>query len=137
MARYVDDFADRFGLRAEFQCAGELPRLTPRAEAELLRIVQEALNNVVRHADATVVRVRAGVVDAHLELVVADNGIGFEPSEVKKGCFGLASMRERALIIGGALAIDSRPQDGTRIRVSVPLGATEGAIAGAAAGTEA
>ena len=137
MARYVDDFADRFGLRAEFQCAGELPRLTPRAEAELLRIVQEALNNVVRHADATVVRVRAGVVDAHLELVVADNGIGFEPSEVKNGCFGLASMRERALIIGGALAINSRPQDGTRIRVSVPLGAAEGAVTGATAGTDA
>jgi signal transduction histidine kinase len=121
MARYVDDFGDRFGLRAEFDCEGELPRLTPRAEAELLRIAQEALNNIVRHADATVVRVRAGVVDSHLELVVGDNGSGFEPSEVGEGSFGLASMRERALIIGGELTIDSRPQDGTRIRVSVPL----------------
>ena len=125
MARYVDDFADRFGLRAEFECEGELPRLTPRAEAELLRIVQEALNNVVRHADATVVRVRAGVVDSHLQLLVSDNGIGFEPSEVRKGRFGLASMRERALIIGGELTIDSRPQDGTRIRVTVPLSTGE------------
>jgi signal transduction histidine kinase len=123
MAHYVDDFADRFGLRAEFECEGELPRLTPRVEAELLRIVQESLNNVVRHADATVVRVRACVVDSHLELVVGDNGRGFEPSEVKEGRFGLASMQERALIIGGQLTIDSRPQDGTRIRVSVPFGA--------------
>ena len=122
MAHYVDDFADRFGLRAEFECEGELPRLTPRVEAELLRIVQESLNNVVRHADATVVRVRACVVDSHLELVVGDNGRGFEPSEVKEGSFGLASMQERALIIGGELTIDSRPQDGTRIRVSVPFG---------------
>jgi signal transduction histidine kinase len=121
MARYVDDFGDRFGLRADFECAGELPRLTPRAEAELLRIAQEALNNVVRHADATVVRVRAGVVDSHVELLVGDNGIGFEPSELKDGCFGLASMRERATIIGGELTIDSRPQDGTRIRIRVPL----------------
>ena len=125
MARYVDDFADRFGLRAEFECEDELPRLTPRAEAELLRIVQEALNNVVRHADATVVRVRAGVVDSHVELVVGDNGSGFEPSEVREGSFGLASMRERALIIGGELTIDSRPQDGTRIRVTVPLSTGE------------
>jgi signal transduction histidine kinase len=99
--------------------------LTPRAEAELLRIVQEALNNVVRHADATVVRVRAGVVDSHVELVVGDNGSGFEPSEVREGSFGLASMRERALIIGGELTIDSRPQDGTRIRVTVPLSTGE------------
>ena len=121
MARYVDDFGDRFGLRAEFECESDLPHLTPRAEAELLRIAQEALNNVVRHADATVVRVRAGIVDSQIELIVGDNGIGFEPSEVKDGCFGLASMRERAEIIGGELTIESQPQDGTRIRVSVPL----------------
>jgi signal transduction histidine kinase len=130
MAHYVDDFADRFGLRAEFECEGELPQLTPRAEAELLRIAQEALNNIVRHADATVVRVRACVVDSQLELVVGDNGIGFEPSEVRKGCFGLASMRERALIIGGELTIDSRPQDGTRVSVSVPLSKDELATVG-------
>jgi signal transduction histidine kinase len=121
MAHYVDDFGDRFGLRAEFECEDELPRLTPRAEAELLRIAQEALNNVVRHADATVVRVRAGVADSHIELLVGDNGMGFEPSEVRDGCFGLASMRERAQIIGGELTIDSRPHDGTRIRIRVPL----------------
>jgi signal transduction histidine kinase len=121
MAHYVDDFGDRFGLRVEFECEGELPRLTPRAEAELLRIAQEALNNVVRHADATFVRVRVATVDSHLELLIGDNGIGFEPFEVTDGRFGLASMRERALIIGGELVIDSRPQDGTRIRVSVPL----------------
>lgn len=131
MARYVDDFADRVGLRAEFECEGELPRLTPRAEAELLRIVQESLNNVIRHADATVVRVRASVTDSKLELVVGDNGRGFELSEVREGSVGLASMQERALIIGGELTIDSRPQDGTRIRVCVPLNAAghAGAVA--------
>jgi signal transduction histidine kinase len=121
IAHYVDDFGDRFGLRAEFECEGELPRFSPRTEAELLRIAQEALNNVIRHADATVVRVRAGVIESHLELLVGDNGIGFEPSAVREGCFGLASMRERAEIIGGELAIDSRPQDGTRILIRVPL----------------
>ena len=129
MARQVDDFGDRFGLRAEFECDEDLPRLTPRAEAELLRIAQEALNNVVRHADATFVRVKAGVVDGHLELLVGDNGQGFEPAEVRDGTFGLASMRERAQLIGGELTIDSRPQDGTRIRVAVPLG-SEAGIAG-------
>ena len=121
MAHYVDDFGDRFGLRAEFDCEGELPHLPPRAEAELLRIAQEALNNVVRHADATVVRVRAGVIDSHIDLVVGDNGVGFEPTEIKDGSFGLASMRERAEIIGGEFTIESRPQDGTRVRVRVPL----------------
>jgi signal transduction histidine kinase len=121
LARYVDDFGERFGLETRFECASELPRLSPRAEAELLRIVQEALNNVARHADATVVRVRAGVVGPNLELAVGDNGGGFEPELVREGSFGLASMRERAQIIGGELTIDSRPQDGTRIQVVVPL----------------
>ena len=50
---YVEDFADRFGVRAEFEAEGTLQRLPPRTEAEVLRIVQEALNNVRRHADAT------------------------------------------------------------------------------------
>ena len=121
MARYVDDFGERFGLRVEFECEAELPRLTSRAEAELLRIIQEALNNVVRHADATVVRVRVEIADSHLELLVGDNGVGFEPLDVADGRFGLASMRERALIIGGEITIDSRPQDGTRVRVRVPV----------------
>ena len=119
--RYVDDFADRFGLRAEVDCPTGRSGLAPRAEAELLRIAQEALNNVRRHADATVVRVQAAVRDGRLELLVGDNGRGFDPEAVGEGSFGLASMKERTALIGGELRIDSRPQDGTRIRVLVPL----------------
>ena len=63
LARSVDDFADRFGLRVEFTCDPDLPVLPARAQAEALRVMQEALSNVRRHADATVVRVRAGVED--------------------------------------------------------------------------
>ena len=119
--RYVDDFADRFGLRAEVTCPKGGSGLAPRAEAELLRIAQEALNNVHRHADATVVRVHARVEDGHLELLVGDNGCGFDPESVGERAYGIASMKERTELIGGELHIDSRPQDGTRIRVRVPL----------------
>ncbi|MEO8470191.1 MAG: sensor histidine kinase [Chloroflexota bacterium] len=119
--QYVDDFADRFGFRAEVDCPTGRSGLAPRAEAELLRIAQEALNNVRRHADATVVRVQAAIRDGQLELLVRDNGRGFDPEAVGEGSFGLASMRERAALLGGELSIDSRPQDGTRIRVLVPL----------------
>ena len=119
--RYVDDFADRFGLRAEVDCPTGRSGLAPRAEAELLRIAQEALNNVRRHADATVVRIQAAVRDGWLELLVGDNGRGFDPEAVGDGSFGIASMKERTALLGGELRIDSRPQDGTRIRVLVPL----------------
>jgi signal transduction histidine kinase len=121
IARYVDDFADRFGIRADVECPSGRSGLTPRAEAELLRITQEALNNVHQHADATVVRVRASVDDGRVELLVDDNGRGFDPAAVGDRAYGLKSMRERTALIGGELHIDSRPRDGTRVRVIVPL----------------
>ena len=121
MSRCVYEFGDRFGLRVEFACEQDLPQLTARAQAEALRIAQEALNNVRRHADATVVRVRAGVESGRLVVVVGDNGRGFNPNTVGRTAFGLASMRERASLIGGELRIDSRPLDGTRVSLFVPL----------------
>jgi len=121
LARSLDDFEDQFGLRVEFDCADDLPALSPRAEAEALRVAQEALANVRRHADATVVRVRAGTDDGWLVLVVADNGRGFDPDGVGDAAYGLASMRERAALIGGELEIESAPREGTRVRLGVPI----------------
>ena len=121
MSRCVFEFGDRFGLRVEFACEQDLPPLTARAQAEALRIAQEALNNVRRHADATVVRVRAGVESGRLVVIVGDNGRGFDPHTVGRTAYGLASMRERAAQIGGELRVDSRPLDGTRISLLVPL----------------
>ena len=117
----VDEFADRYGLRVEFDCGSDLPVLSPRAQAEAIRIAQEALTNVRRHADATVVRVRAVVESGQLTLRVDDNGRGFDPGTVVETAFGLASMRERAALIGGDLSIDSAPSSGTRVRLRVPL----------------
>jgi signal transduction histidine kinase len=121
LASSVDDFADRFGLQVEFDCQGDLPPMSARAQAESLRITQEALTNVRRHADATVVRVRAALEEGRLVVVIGDNGRGFDPDAVGGSGFGVASMRERAALIGGELHIDSRPQDGTRVRLIVPF----------------
>ena len=116
---YVEDFADRFGVRAEFESDGALERLPPRTEAEILRIVQEALNNVRQHADATLVRVRAERDGAISRVSVTDNGRGFDPSAVPDGRYGLRGMRERAELVGATLDIRSRDRDGTRITVEV------------------
>jgi signal transduction histidine kinase len=121
ISRSVDEFADRFGMRADFECQPGIPQLSPRAQAETLRIAQEALNNVRRHADATVVRVRAAVEDGRLALVVRDNGRGFDPEAVGRSTFGLGSMRERAALIGGELRIESRPHDGTCVSFFLPI----------------
>jgi signal transduction histidine kinase len=124
--RYVADFSDRFGIAAECRCDAGADRLSPRAQAELLRIVQEALANVRKHADATLVRVELTEIGEGLELRVTDNGRGFATDRVGRAGYGLSSMEQRAAIIGGSLTIDSREQDGTRVLVQMPLAAEGG-----------
>jgi signal transduction histidine kinase len=121
--RYVEDFGDRYALDARFEATGSVPALSARSEAEVLRIVQEALNNIRKHADATVVRVGVSASDEGLEIVVMDNGRGFDEKQPTDG-YGLVGMRERAALIGAHLAVRSAPSDGTRVVISVPAGAT-------------
>jgi signal transduction histidine kinase len=124
--RYVADFSDRFGIAAECHCDTTADRLSPRAQAELLRIVQEALANVRKHADATLVRVELVENGDGLELRVTDNGRGFATDQVGRAGYGLTSMEQRAAIIGGSLTIDSRELDGTRVLVQMPRAADGG-----------
>ncbi len=124
MTQYVEDFEDRFGLRVELDVSGDASALNPRTRAELLRIAQEALVNVRQHADATVVRVRFAVQDGCVTLGVVDNGCGFDPTRTGADSYGLSSMRERALLVGGRLEIASKPGGGTRITLVVPIDPT-------------
>jgi signal transduction histidine kinase len=121
LRQYVDDFSDRFGVRSVFEADERLPRLSPRTEAEVLRIVQEALNNARKHSDATVIRVRAERAGRCIRLTVADNGRGFDPETVPADRYGLVGMRERAALVGASLAIVAAPSDGTRVSVEVPV----------------
>jgi signal transduction histidine kinase len=121
MTRYVEDFADRFGIPAECEVDGMGESLPTRHQAELLRILQEALTNVHRHADATRVRVRLEATGHGVRLQVADNGRGFSGKEADASRYGLRGMRERAAIIGAVLRIESAPSDGTRVVVEVPM----------------
>ena len=119
--RYVEDFEDRFALDVRFETSGEAPELPARVQAEVLRIVQEALNNVRKHADATVVRVAAVMDGESLRISVVDNGRGFAPQQSTSG-FGLLSMRQRAELIGATIRVDSAAHDGTRVSLALPLG---------------
>jgi signal transduction histidine kinase len=121
VSRYVEDFADRFGIPAESGIDAVGERLPTRHQAELLRILQEALTNVRRHADATRVRVALEPTERGLQVVIADNGRGFDPAQAASSRYGLRGMRERAAIIGAELRIESAPQDGTRIIVDVQM----------------
>ncbi len=119
--RYLEDFSDRFGIRAESACDPLAERIPARAQAELLRVIQEALNNARKHADPTLVRVDVASSNGGLRVTITDNGRGFEPEVIGESGYGLQSMRERAAVIGASLLVDSQPHDGTRIVVELPL----------------
>jgi signal transduction histidine kinase len=115
------DFEDRYGIRVEFTVRGPVRPLPTRTQAEMLRIAQEALANVRRHADATVVRIETSSHDDIVELAITDNGRGFDTTRMDSGWYGVASMRERAAIVGGTLDIRSAPGEGTSVRLRVPV----------------
>lgn len=120
-ARRVAAFSDRFGIYAE--CVIELDHDLPQdMSLELVRILQEALNNVRKHAEARRVRVRLSDQAGRVELSVEDDGIGFDPTDPAHG-FGRQSMLQRTLSIGGRLQVQSDPGRGTRVLVTVPGGA--------------
>jgi signal transduction histidine kinase len=131
ISRAIDDFGLRSGLRVAYE-ADRLPNaIPPRQQIEVLRIMQEALTNVRKHADATVVRVKAEAVDGTLLLSVGDNGRGFDPNRAREDGLGLRGMEERARLMGGHLRISSAPSDGTLVELRLPLMLLAGVPGGA------
>jgi two-component system sensor histidine kinase DegS len=119
IADQATDFADRNAISTDVQVDGIDEGLDPTEKASLLRIVQEALQNVKKHSAATEVRI--GLEDGHL--VIRDNGRGFDVMRLASGQsrnFGLQFMRERAELLGSQLQIESRQGEGTRILVRLP-----------------
>lgn len=95
--------------------------LEPEDEMNVYRIVQEAVRNAIRHAQAKHIRIEFAVHDDTLAVDIVDDGIGFEPKSTEDRGLGLTGMRERSLILRSALEITSRPGHGTKVVLSVPL----------------
>jgi signal transduction histidine kinase len=96
-------------------------RLTAEAETVLYRIAQEALTNVLKHADARTVRVSLIRSGSGVTLAVQDDGTGFDPEAVRDGGVGLLGMRERIALLGGRLTIESSDGAGTMLAAEVPI----------------
>lgn len=119
LADYLAQWQDQTGIAAALEAEPGLT-LQPERELQVVRIAQEALANVRKHAAAQRVEVRLSREDDRLRLEVEDDGCGFDPDQPhRQGSprFGLATMRERAQSIGADLRIESRPGSGTRIRL--------------------
>lgn len=98
---------------------GESDLIDPQAELAVFRIVQEALNNVVKHASATQVHVEVYYGSDHLGIAITDNGCGFDPSTTASGN-GLTNMKSRVQALQGDFTITSTPDTGTRIQIKIP-----------------
>ena len=104
-------------------------RLDPEVENTLYRLAQEALTNIVKHAKASRIRMTLIRRDAGVQLIVSDDGAGFDPSDPTDG-FGLVGMRERVALTGGSIEIDSKPGRGTTLKADLPAPSSDPVPAG-------
>ena len=103
----------RSGIPIRLEVRGACQELRPEVQIALYRLTQEALNNVIKHADASEARVTLGCRPAEVMLAIHDDGRGFDPAHTNPDTFGLQSMRERAAQIGATLQIKSQLHKGT------------------------
>jgi len=122
LERLTQSFGEQTGMSVHFQQNWPTSdRLPAEIETALYRIVQESLTNIVKHARATSVSVVLTRKDDSVSVVVEDDGVGFEPHRAREDGIGLVGMRERVALLGGRLAIESRPGAGTTFVAEVPL----------------
>jgi len=121
----LSEFQKRTRIRARLQCEGDRA-IDRESSTVVFRIVQEALTNVIRHAEATRVNVNLKIDDHSLMLEVNDNGRGIRSAEIAcSESLGIVGMHERVKRLGGEFKIAPRSPRGTRLDVSIPLGLME------------
>ena len=125
LRKTVGQWSDRTGVRAEFTLTGAAQHLHGEVSATILRITQEALSNVSKHASATRVGVTLSFMDSEVTLDIRDDGKGFDPLTLRErtgsGGFGLDGMRARAERLAGSLTVESEPGSGTAVSARLPL----------------
>lgn len=121
---YVNEYRTQYGVNAHLLISEEdISEFKPDVATQLLRIIQEALTNVRKHSDATNVCIRFSQSDETRQIMIEDNGRGFDASQISSGkreSYGLQIMRERAESFGGWLDIESQPGQGARIIIHAP-----------------
>lgn len=125
LRRYSERLAQT-GFAVHIETSGSLPLISDTIRMELFRLCQEALANAEKHSGRTEANISIAVDKDCLSLKISDHGRGFEASPDNRFGFGLTSMRERAVGLGGKLDITSRPNEGTEVAFSIPLASSIG-----------
>ena len=125
LREYLGKYSRRAGIPTDLLIDGDWhPTFSPEVAVQLVRVVQEALTNVRKHANADRARVRIGRQGGEALIVVEDNGRGFDTELIRQTdvlSFGLRTMRERVERVGGRFAVDSVPGEGTRVQIFLPV----------------
>lgn len=127
LQRYVLTFQEESGIAVSFQTRGVNTEIKPVISLTVFRIVQEALNNVTKHAIASNISINLEFLNNELKLNIYDDGIGFDTEKLKvrsediSSGFGLVSMNERIELLSGEMNIDSEPGRGTRLNIMIPF----------------
>jgi len=125
LLRYLETLKDRYKIPIEVICTDQKRRLNPLYEIAIYRVVQEAVQNTIKHANASKITVRLEIEAKYITVLVSDDGIGFEYEEYiqepRAESYGLLGMKERLDIIGGQLTIKSQVGKGTEILAILPL----------------
>jgi len=131
LRKFVQDFEDKTKIRAVFETTGKEKRMPSAMEAAMYRLVQEAFNNALKHANPTYVSLEMHFQEDSIQLSIADNGCGFSVGLVEAKArvhsqFGLVGMRERVELLQGRIDIESAVGQGTKIKIQVPINAEPG-----------
>ncbi|UJF33237.1 sensor histidine kinase [Paenibacillus hexagrammi] len=130
LRKYLQDFEEKNKIRTVFNLVGKDTRLPSGLEVAVFRLVQEALSNVLKHANATYVSVELTLEKEQVQIYVADNGVGFEVDQIeqkiaKGNNFGLLGMRERVELLEGSMELESTKDVGTKITMLIPIGSAK------------
>src|SRR5215218_100406 len=120
LAGHVKELGRRGKINARFDSQGDFSGLPADVQLVVYRVAQEALSNAAQHSGAEHVQVRLVREGDRVELTVSDNGSGFTFDQAARG-LGIGGMRERALLVGGDMQVESRPDVGTRVALTVPV----------------
>lgn len=118
--KHINTMADYYDVDIKFHVIGKRQRLIPSYEVAIFRIIQEALQNAINHANPKRVSVAIEIKPEQINVLVRDNGDGFDPTEEKKESFGIIGMKERVELINGVFTIDTEKGKGTTIRINLP-----------------
>lgn len=120
--KYIDTTADYHKMDIDFTIIGKDSRLQQKYEIALFRLMQEALQNAIKHSQASKIQVKLEINCQHVILIVKDNGIGFDPSlKQQDKSFGLIGMKERVEMLKGTMNIQSDYGQGTMVTIKVPF----------------